>query len=299
MPPFSLLRFGGLVGRFHALMETNTPPSAGLYDVLGWFDANKKRVALGALVVAVIALGVGIFVWSRGQRVVKAEETLAGVKMPYSPLEAPAPGTGDALAKIAADYPGTPAAAKALLRAGTVYFGEGDFAKARASFDNYLREFGATAQVKDAVFGLATCLDAEGKSAEAITKYKDFIANPAYAADTVGDMARFNLVRLYEQSNQPQLALEVLTKMVGTPAPNQPPSPASQEAQAKIRAIYTKNPTLMPAPVATAPTVKPAVQQTPLVLKPQDAPAAGSTQVIVRPTTRTPGQANPAPAPAK
>ena len=273
-------------------METNAPQSAGLYDVLGWIDANKKRVALGVLVVAVVALGVGIFVWQRGQRAIQGEEALAGLKMPYSPLEAPAAGTGEALAKIAADYPGTPAAAKALLRAGTVYFGEGNFAKARASFDSYLREFGATAQVKDAVFGLAACLDAEGKSAEAIAKYKDFITNPAYAADAVGDMARFNLVRLYEQSNQPQLALEVLTKMVGTPAPNQPPSPAAQEAQAKIRAIYTKNPALMSAPAPNA--MRPGVQQTPLVLKPTAAPAAGSPQVIVNPATPTPGQANPA-----
>lgn len=273
-------------------METNAPQSAGLYDVLGWIDANKKRVALGVLVVAVVALGVGIFVWQRGQRAIQGEEALAGLKMPYSPLEAPAAGTGDALAKIAADYPGTPAAAKALLRAGTVYFGEGNFAKARASFDSYLREFGATAQVKDAVFGLAACLDAEGKSAEAIAKYKDFITNPAYAADAVGDMARFNLVRLYEQSNQPQLALEVLTKMVGAPVPNQPPSPAAQEAQAKIRAIYTKNPALMTAPAPNA--MRPGVQQTPLVLKPTAAPAAGSPQVIVNPATPTPGQANPA-----
>ena len=116
-------------------METNAPQTAGLYDVLGWFEANKKRVATGAVVVAVVGLGVGFFAWQRGQRVIQAEQALAGLKMPYSPLEAPAAGTGDALAKIAADYPGTSAAAKALLRAGTVYFGEGNFAKARASFD--------------------------------------------------------------------------------------------------------------------------------------------------------------------
>ena len=82
--------------------------------------------------------------------------------------------------------------------------------------------------------------------------------------------------------------------MVGTPAPNQAPSPAAQEAQAKIRAIYLKNPALMPAPVATAPPMRPGVQQTPLVLKQQDAPAGGSPQVIVNPATPTPGQANPA-----
>jgi tetratricopeptide (TPR) repeat protein len=283
-------------------METNAPQSAGLYDFLAWFEANKKRVATAAGVVVVVALAAGIFVWQRGERVIKAEEALASVHMPYSPLEIPAAGTADALAKIAVDYPGTPAAAKAQLRAATVYFGEGNYAKAREQFDAYLREFSATAQVKDAVFGLAVCLDAENKTAEAITKYKDFIANTAYAADPVADMARFNLVRLYEQSNQPQLALEILTKMVGTPAPNQPPTQTSQEAQAKIRAIYLKNPALIPAPVTAAPTV----QQQPLVLKPQDAPSqptpgqpnpAGDAQkIIVNPAPTQPTPANPAPA---
>lgn len=288
-------------------MDTNAPQSAGIYDLLGWLETNKKRVAIGAGTVAVVALAVGIFAWQRGERVIKAEQALASVRMPYSPLELPAAGTADSLAKIAADYPGTPAAAKALLRAATVYFGDGNYAKAREQFDAYLREFGATAQVKDAVFGLAVCLDAENKSAEAITKYKEFIANPSYAADAVADMARFNLVRLYEQSNQPQLALDILTKMVGTPAPNQPPSPVSQEAQAKIRAIYTKNPALMAAPVTAAPTVRPAVQQPPLVLKPQDAPAAAqptpgqpnpanAPKIIVNPTPAQPAPATPAPA---
>ena len=295
-PPISLLRFIGAARKFPALMDTNAPQSAGIYNLLGWLETNKKRVAIGAGVVAVAALVVGIFAWQSGERVIKAEEALASVRMPYSPLELPAAGTADALAKIAADYSGTPAAGKALLRAATVYFGDGNYAKAREQFDAYLREYGATAQVKDAVFGLAVCLDAENKSAEAITKYNDFIANPSYAADPVADMARFNLVRLYEQSNQPQLALEVLTKMAGTPMPNQPPNPVAQEAQAKIRAIYTKNPALMPAPVTAAPTVRPAVQQQPLVLKPTDAPAGtpAQPQIIVNPAQATPGQPNPA-----
>ena len=87
-------------------METNAPQSAGLYDFLAWFEANKKRVAIGAGVVAVVALGAGLFVWQRGERVIKAEEALASVRMPYSPLEIPAAGTAEALAKLAADIHG-------------------------------------------------------------------------------------------------------------------------------------------------------------------------------------------------
>lgn len=29
-------------------MESGAPPSAGFYNVVGWLDVNKKRVAVGA-----------------------------------------------------------------------------------------------------------------------------------------------------------------------------------------------------------------------------------------------------------
>ena len=158
-------------------MESDAPPSAGLYNFLGWFETNKKRVALGAGVVAFVALAIGLYVWHNSETALEAEEALSAVKMPFSPIEQPAPGTAEALAKIAAEYPKTPAAAKALLRAGTVYFGDGNFGKAREQFTAYIRDFGDTPWVPQAVFGLAACLDAENKTAEAITKYKEFAAS--------------------------------------------------------------------------------------------------------------------------
>ena len=99
-------------------MDSSAPPSAGIYDVLGWFETNKKRVAIGAVAVVIMGLVVGFWVWQNSQQAVEAEEALALVRMPFSPLDPPQPGTADALVQVARQYSDTPAAAKALLRAG-------------------------------------------------------------------------------------------------------------------------------------------------------------------------------------
>lgn len=207
-------------------MDSKAPPSAGIYDVLGWFETNKKRVAMGAVAGVVVGLVVGFWVWQNSQQAVEAEEALAQVRMPFSPMEPPQSGTAEALVQVARDYSDTPAAAKALLRAGTVYFGDGNYAKAREQFDAYLRNPGETPWIPQAVFGVAASLDAENKVPEAITKYKDFIER--YSGDPSADQARFNLARLYERNNQSQQALEVLSKMMSSsqaavlPTPGKP-----------------------------------------------------------------------------
>jgi predicted negative regulator of RcsB-dependent stress response len=248
-------------------MDSKAPPSAGFYDILGWFETNKKQVAIGAVAVVFVGLVVGFWVWQNSQQAVEAEEALALVRMPFSPLEAPQPGTAAALEKVAQEYPETPAAAKALLRAGTVYFGDGNYAKAREQFDAYLRSPGETPWVPQAVFGVAASLDAENKVPEAIAKYKDFIER--YSGDPAADQARLNLARLYEATGQAQQALEILSKMM---SPQQGGSPSAAEAQERIKGLITKFPSLMPTNAAPTPQAQaqPLRTDRPLVLKPEE-----------------------------
>ena len=229
-------------------MDSDTPPSAGFYSFLGWIEANKQRVAIGACLVAVIAAVVGFFVWRGGQRALEAEEALSSVRMPFVPSETPAPGTAEALAGIADEFPKTQAAPKARLRAGTVYFDQGNYAKAQEQFEKFLRDHGDSMWTPQAVFGIAACLDAQNKVNEAITKYNDFISK--YSSDPAVDQARLSLARLYEQTKQPALALDALRKMTEGQAG---PTPAGQEAQEKIRELFNKHPELVPAPPPSMP----------------------------------------------
>jgi tetratricopeptide (TPR) repeat protein len=197
----------------------------------------------------VVGTVVGFFVWRSGQRAIEAEEALSAVKMQFTPGEVAGAGAADALMKVAQDYSGTPAAAKALLRAGTTYFSEGNYAKAQEQFASYLQKHGETPWVSQAVFGQAASLDAQNKAPEAITKYNDFLRS--FPNDPSVDQARLNLARLYTQTQQPALALETLNKITGAQPGSY--SPASAEAEEKKQELLAKNPTLVPpAPVTPA-----------------------------------------------
>ena len=97
-------------------MESGTPPSAGFYDFLGWLDVNKKRVAMGAVVLLIVGIVAGFFVWHSSQQEIDAEEALSAVRMPFTPSEQPAPGTAEELVKVVEEYPKTAAAPKATMR---------------------------------------------------------------------------------------------------------------------------------------------------------------------------------------
>jgi len=227
-------------------MDSGSPPSAGFYNLLGWLETNKKRVAIGAGVIAVAAAVAGFFAWRSGQQALEAEDALSSVRI-FGPGETPPPGTAEALAKVAAEFPKTQAAPKARLRAATVFFEQGNYTAAQEQFQKFLREHGDTAWVPQAVLGIAACLDAENKASEAITKYSDFIAK--YPNDPAGDQARLSLARLYEQTKQPAQALDVLRKMTEGQNP-MGFSPGAQEAQERLRQLVAKHPELLPPPPA-------------------------------------------------
>ncbi len=250
------------LGNSRLFMESEAPPSAGFYNILGWFDANKGLLVKAFAVAAVAGIVIGFVVWRGSQTEQEAEQALSLVPMPFGASEQFAPGTAESLLKVAQEYPKTKAAPKATLRAATVYFDQANFAKAQETFDSFLRAHGDSEWVSQAVFGIAASLDAQGKTAEAIAKYNDFVAK--YAGDGAADMARLGLVRLYEQNKQPAQALEVLNKMTASAQPGAF-TPAVAEAQEKIREIYKKHPALMPSNPVPAAVSTPMAQLTNLV----------------------------------
>lgn len=253
MPCFALrrvlhLRFSCTAGKFCVLyfMESEAPPSAGWYNFLGWLDVNKKRVAIVAAILALVAALVAVMMWRSSQRKDEAALALAGVK--HAPGDPATPALAENYLKVAQEYENTPAAAQALVRAGATYFAAGEYQKAQDAFARFLNNHSDSAWVSQAQYGLAACLEAQGKNPEAIAKYSDFLKS--YSADPAADQARFSLSRLYEKTSQPAQALDVLTKMTnGLP----PFSPIAGEVQERMKAIYAKNPALAPPPVQRMP----------------------------------------------
>ncbi len=236
-------------------MESGTPPSAGFYNFLGWLETNKQRVAMGVAALFFVGAVIGFFVWRSGQKEIDAEEALSSVRMPFGPSQQPEPGTAEALIKVAEEYPDTSAAAKARLRAGTVYFDQGNYVKAQEQFDKYLRTHGETPWVPQAVYGIAASLEAQGKTAEAIAKYTNFVGT--YSSDPAVDQARLTLARLYDQTQRPDLALDILNKLVSGQQGGF--GPGGSEAQQRIAELYAKHPALRPAMPSNPPPFTPSM----------------------------------------
>ena len=265
-------------------MESKAPPSAGFYDFLGWLDVNKQRLAIAAVIMAFVGLIIGWFVWRSGQREIEAAQALSAVRLPFNPTEPPPPGTAEGFLKVATEFSGTRAAAQAVLRAGSAYFAEGNYAQAQKQFEDFVRQHGDTPWVPQAVFGIAASLDAQGKSPEAISKYNDFLRS--YANDPAADQARLNLARLYEASNQPAQAADMLNKVTSAG----PMTPMAGEAQERLRALQAKHPELMATNVlsrqpAPAPMRTNAVVMTNriTVTNPASNPTGAAPKIILQP----------------
>ena len=77
--------------------------------------------------------------------------------------------------KVAATYPKSSAGARALLLAAGSLFTEGKYPEAKTQFERFTRDYPDSPFMGEALLGIAACLDAQGKTAEALAAYKDLI----------------------------------------------------------------------------------------------------------------------------
>ena len=102
----------------------------------------------------------------------------------------------------------------------------------------------------------AACLEAEGKSADAIQKYQSIIS--AYPSDiNITGPAKLTLARLYEQANRPDQALTFYSELARS---QNPYDPWAAEARERGELLLAKHPELRraeAAPAAAAPAPLP------------------------------------------
>jgi tetratricopeptide (TPR) repeat protein len=181
-------------------MESESAPLPLTVRLWTWFETHKKPT--GYAVIALVAAGVigGFVYWRSSEKEIAANEALSAVSAPNTPNPGARPGAAEAFLKVAADFPGSSAALRAVLFAATSYFMEGRYTEAKSQFDRFARENRESAFLGQALLGSAACLDAEGKTDEAITGYKNLIER--HSNDSNVQQARLALARLYEGKNQ-------------------------------------------------------------------------------------------------
>jgi len=187
-------------------MASDATESFDIYKLWAWFETNKKQVTIGAVIVVVGAL-IGWYVyWQQQARRTAADEALSDLVLAAS-LGAQRP-TADTYLHLAAKYPGTGAGSRALIMAGTEYFVDGNYSQALAQFEKFRREYRDSPLIPQALTGIATCLNAQGKANEAIEAYQDLIRH--HGSESVILQAKVALADLYDRQQKPDLATPLL-----------------------------------------------------------------------------------------
>jgi tetratricopeptide (TPR) repeat protein len=230
-------------------MESNVAQLAIHEQLWTWFESHKKQVLWTAVVVVAAAVGTGYFIWHQNAREVEASETLS--KIGAGAVDRP--GMADEILKVAADYPNTDAGARALLLGGGMLFSQGKYAEARVQFEKYLRTFRETPLASQALLGVATCLDMQGNTNEAIAAYRDVIEH--HPGDNIVPLAKFSLAQLYEGQNK----LEQARDLYMTLARPGPFDTVATESNLRLKDLIQTHPELTP-PRPAFPTNMPSIK---------------------------------------
>ena len=220
-------------------MEQNVAELSVFDRTWAWFEANKKQVVWGAGILVVVGVIASYYVWSEGEKEVSAGDAFSDAMTSAMPGRGQAE-SADAYLKVAADYHGTSAGARALLAAAGVLFTEGRFAEAQTQFQKFGSDYPESPFRTEAMLGVAACLDASGKADEAARAYKDLIDR--HPGDAVVTQAQFALARVYESQNKLKEARELYEEIVRNGSRGSAYNSIISEAAVKAGELRSKQP---------------------------------------------------------
>ncbi|MGO8698945.1 MAG: tetratricopeptide repeat protein [Limisphaerales bacterium] len=266
-------------------MDVETTQSDLFFRLMAWLHANRKRILIGAIAIAVIALVIGLFSWRKAAEDANANAhffAIPGVVGISARAEVVSPTP---LLNVAQEYPETTAGAYGLLLGAEELFMQAKYPEAQQDFAKFLAQYPDSQLVPEARLGVAASIEAQGNIKEAVQKYQELVN--AFPGEThISSPARLTLARLYEQENQPQLALGLYSQLAQS---QNPYDPWAAEARERGQLLLAKHPELRKAEASPGPTATTA----PFSLS---QPAASSSAIA---PAKAPSAAKPAPASAK
>lgn len=266
-------------------MTPERTESDSWFELLTWLEVNKRRLIIGAVVVAVVSSGLSIYNYQRKQTEFAASDKLVRLGTGRDSR----PTAGDYL-KVAEEYPGTPAAERALIQAAGAYFTEGRHNDAKARFEQYLKDYPAGGMRGIASLGAAACLDEMNKLDEALAAYQGVVSG--YGSDPVVHQAKLAMALVYLAKKQPAQAYKIYDELSRAT----PPTPLNSEARMLLDDLIKRYPELVPVKAApSASTIQPTVVPTSGAGQPKAVPApTGKAPAPQATQTTTPKAPTPA-----
>jgi predicted negative regulator of RcsB-dependent stress response len=232
-------------------MSSEASAASRSVEFLAWLEVNKVRVITVAGILGAVAALVTLYRWHKDEVELQANTALLQAQASSESSGAAAKPATAALLKVADDFSGTSAGARALLLGASALFEERKYAEARGKFEVFLTQDGDSPFAGSAAFGAAACLDAEGKTNEAATAYQGVITR--YNTSAAATQARLALAGLQEARGDHAQALRLYTELAASGAQSLWGSEAAQRREDLVR----RHPELAPtnAPGATAPAL--------------------------------------------
>lgn len=227
-------------------METQDASAEFMFKFWPWFEANRNRLIIAA-VVLVLAFFVWLFISTKQQqKEVAAGQAYTEYLLNQPPASA-AQQVADGFLKIANDYAGTLAGQRARLQAGETLFAAGKYADAQAQFQNFLTTEGGSSLAVQAQSGVAASLEAQGKLDDAVAAYRKVMTSYPDSGDAI--VAKFALGRVLELQGKLSEAVTAYQDVTKLPLAGS----LAQEAGQRIAQIQTKL-------AAAKPVAKPAAK---------------------------------------
>ena len=244
-------------------MEQNAVVELPLADRLWvWFEANGKKAIWGAIIVAIAAFFISLFIWNKGQTEVKASEALSAAEVQIALSGGRRDSSPEAYVKVAAEHPGTEAAGRAILQAGAGFFVLGKYAEAQAQFERFKREYSGNPFLPQAMLGVASSLEAQGKIEEAAQAYEGLAKSQPSAVVT--PQAEFALANIRESQGRFQEAWFLFEKLARAGLNTSIGSEAGMRAEElkDKMPVTSTTPALTPAGDSAMPATTPTVGTT-------------------------------------
>jgi predicted negative regulator of RcsB-dependent stress response len=165
-------------------MDTQPKYSADIYGLVAWANENRKRLLVALAILAAVGVITGVYFWHSNYQTDSAAAALDRI-MGSDPAQ---------FIEVANQYPTTTSAARALLIAGQLQFAAGKYDQAQATFQRFMAEHSDYGLVNQGAVGVAACLEAQGKAAEAAARYEEISRRPQ---DSTTIQAQAALARLY------------------------------------------------------------------------------------------------------
>jgi TolA-binding protein len=218
-------------------MQPDQMQTAILFKFWPWFEANIKKIIAGTAIAAIAVFVIGFYAWQQNQKQIAAGKALTRAMISLRG------DLTDAYLKVAADYPGTGAGARALLQAAATLFAQDKYADAQTQFQHFLDIYPDNSFATQASLGVAACLDAQGKTDAAVGAYKN-VVNQTSDENALAQ-AKFSLARIYDSQGKAADARELYQDVMQA----NPYSSLGEEASVRVEEL--KLPT-KPAPETPA-----------------------------------------------